>query len=261
MTIEIPGYESVFPNAIYGRDKELRSEKGPVAGRELIILQKYVEPTEDGALELLIETVRAASVSLPGGFLVEGKSALELAVSKLPEKVKKDILTGHLECLRFIRNNTPARVLSTGENPDQYLAVNYGILPKGLIDRYAENIAREGPEWYREVFYHPKLKEVGLGEKCQITLPYDNNTDYGVIKIEGSAPRELLNLLSGELYPTLTTLEGSAGVTDVSRAVLERVAMNPILALLNNVTEVAEAQSERSSRGFTGRRGPGGLVH
>src|SRR3989344_3582007 len=145
MAVELGEFKSIIENKVFARDiyGEAVSSGGngqskKVLIKAVILPRRYTEPTEEQVVAYLQEKVRAiepsASLVLPDGMREHlEKSELERAILEFPKQIRGHIINGDEDCMTFVRANTSAYVLKSGESPRKYLHVRYGLIPDSTI--------------------------------------------------------------------------------------------------------------------------------
>ncbi len=172
-SLNLTGFETVFENEVYSRDKTGTTDKGvSVSLKAILIPKKYSEPSEDGVVGYLQRKARevkgAASLVLPGPVKFEGKSLLESALINISEELRKHLIIGNEEFTRIVRGVSPARAISKDEPRNQYLYLRYGLIPNSIIERNTSEGDLQEAEWYEAALSHDRLRESGLGERWNL---------------------------------------------------------------------------------------------
>ncbi len=252
--IELPNYHPVFWNAVYARasdeTKTVMTPEGEkdITFRTFLILGKYTQPSEDDVVKHLRDTTAKITCGLqvPEGYEPTDCSPLEKIMRKtLPDEVLNDITTGNPNCLKYIRQNTPAPQHKEGERK-QYICVRAGMFPVKIIEENAKAGAIENSEWYNTAFQFPKFIEAGFGEQWKLTIKlYDDklpslNLVYKPETEQAKAVRitthkatqfaDIHNTLN-TLYYALDTPTKIETIQDITEQVLTENSIPPVQAL------------------------------
>ena len=285
MAIILPGYNAAFEDKVYCRDRTVDTQRGHVVVSEIVILERYTEPTEDGVVNYLREVARKvdpiASLELPDSTKFEGKSPLEEFVMKLPKSVRMHLISGRNEYLNFVRKNTYARALSEGENPNNFVQAMYGLLTPVIISNNFEMINDMKHKWYDAALSNKKFLEHSLGYKLQVDiLLYDevlpSKIEMNILLkhkvsvsrsliVQGTAPEDGdVERLIELLYSGLDTPDKIEYLEDHSKYRLEEASIQPVINLLDAAArQQAQAQTllDRLKSGAgRGSGGHGGLI-
>ncbi|GEM_PF-4119694 len=245
----LAGYEQKDKN-VYTKVEVVSTTQGNVELQRVVLLGKYVMPTETGVIDylrLVADTVSARkSLLLPAGMSMGG-SGLEKAVLDLPEQVHRDLRVGNKELLGFICKNTSA--LPDGAGALQYVQIQSGLLPPEVIPQ----IEKEGRSGYESALSHPQIKNMGLGLQWggKVLLSDGVLPDYiemdvllkhvvstsRTLSVEGKVSATEVTALVQGLYevekqdPLFSTLK------DISNEMREMYALEPVVALLQMVRQ------------------------
>lgn len=239
----LPGYEQKAQD-VYTKSDVLKTQHGDVSLQRVVLLGKYVMPTETQVVDYLKQIANNVSgvkgLVLPPGIEM-GRSPLEQMVFKLPDDVFQHIRTGNEGCLKFIRSNTSA--LPDGVGARSYVQIQSGLLPPEVIPQ----IEKDGRKGYESAFHHSQIQKMGLGMKWSgKVLLYDgvllgyNEMDVllkhvvrssETLSITGMAsPKDVTVLVQG-LYEVEKQDPLFSRMVDLSSEMREMCALEPIVAL------------------------------
>lgn len=270
MAVELGEFKSIIENKVFARDiyGEAVSSGGngqskKVLIKAVILPRRYTEPTEEQVVAYLQEKVRAiepsASLVLPDGMREHlEKSELERAILEFPKQIRGHIINGDEDCMTFVRANTSAYVLKSGESPRKYLYVRYGLIPDSIIRESVEHGSMNETDWYDAVFRYEPLIKKGLGGKWRMRvtlkdggLPDKRDMDVLVRHrtdssdmLEISIARYDIKQVSAVLdaiYIGLSKPEEIDRLVDVSDAALEESTMEPVVAFQRLILKYMEA--------------------
>src|SRR3989344_2881072 len=169
--MNFPGYTEVVENTVYSREQQVLLEGQPVLMADLLLIDKYTQPSEDDVIAFIRKKAgdisAAASLVLPQGARSK-KSGLETVLGALPPGVLNDVRMGDEQCLKFLRNETPAPVFAQGESVPVYVHVRTGLVPAEYLQ--GKTLADD----YHRVLSSPSLKSVGFGERLTVRILADN---------------------------------------------------------------------------------------
>lgn len=257
MAIQLPGYEEIFANEVYGRNVGFTPEREGNGKqdvlREVILLNRYTEASEDQVVEYLRqkteEVESTAALILPSGVESEGKNILESALIALPPTARRHIRTGFDDCIRFVRQNTPAPYIEEGELPDKFIYVGYGLIPLETIKANEERGNVEKAGWYRAALSHEPLIRAGMGERWNMKLlltqndELPNRAELDILLKHGAHesrtlsinrtnyPIEQVRNVANAIYEGLFPPQEIANLRDASKERLERLTLQPVIAL------------------------------
>jgi len=236
---------------------------------ETILLSRYAVPSEEQVVEYLIKKTREVdsigSIELPGAVaqanIRNRRSELEQRIMGLPDSIRRHIIAKQESCMEFVRRNTLAPVITEGEPGIQILQLQYGIIPKQIIDRAQKKGEVNDAGWYRNAFSHQSLKimrcgemwsrdlnlgEEGLRERVHTdkTSKIMSNTNY--TPEEMGEVLEQVKTVTDFVYENFSTPVQVAELTDVSEEVREKLTLQPVVGLHEyiNAKRIEEAISQ-----------------
>lgn len=263
MTIKLSGYRTIFPNAVYTRDENFTMSGGtPIKGTRVLLFHRYTEATEDEVILYLKGKERQLPLTVPSPPVLQNLSYLERAIIGLPTEERGRLRRGDSELVRFLRRNTPTRVLGTGEEPSQYLSLAKGLIPTELIRVNQKRSNIYSSEWYKRVFQDDDLNRAGLGEQWQMRVAYTNKglpprSEMDILMKHGTFGSETLRVSTSlrkhifkdiveTLYAGFPTPDEISLLEDTSAKVLENEATRPMQALLAHLQMSHLRQAIRS---------------
>tara|TARA_Y100000310_G_scaffold311388_1_gene357602 strand:+ start:79 stop:1023 length:945 start_codon:yes stop_codon:yes gene_type:complete len=170
--IAVPGYRMEIPNRVYGRNKTATTtSNSKLTIKEILLLQRYIEVTEEDVLETSKETAKSVWEKIVNGEPLEGR--LEVLISSLPAPILYGISNEEEDYKTLLKRNTPVLSRKTKE-PRSYLRVQQGILD---IPRIVESKKEDNHtiDWYEWAFVDPEIRRMGLGEMLGIELRLTKN--------------------------------------------------------------------------------------
>jgi len=251
MSFLAAGYQELF-SGIYVRDTSLMGKEGPVTVKEVVTLSQYRKPTEDQVVTHLQEkaaTLLARKKLAISGTQIQVASELESAVIQLPDNFLDDLKISNLNCIAFVRSNTPAINLPEGRQVPHYLQATFGYMPPELLSKLESGEIRpEIPLFGRFQGVLGSLsKQSSLGTRGSIDyLVNPERGDVGKMSgVYNNIPPSVMVELITEVTNVSADQKYVQSLFDVSPEKLEEVALPPILALHKNVREAIAQQIAR----------------
>lgn len=265
MAIEFPGYGAEFSDSVYSRKGKVVTD---VSGRqiqltEILIPKRFTQPTEEEVIDLLktkAQEIRGRTrLILPDGIQSGSKRPLESVLESLPATVISDIATGDADCIGFIRKNTA--VMPESVQPKlSYAHISFGYLPEEFIEMNRQGGEINNYKWFVAAMVDPGVKEAGSGKRWHFKLltQEGNLPDRAELDVllkhltHGSRtfdisrihydPVEVADVIDS-LYSAVNTSEKLSLLEDLSANVIEEAALNPVLALRENVGAILSVAS------------------
>ncbi len=212
---------------------------GGMITQKILFPYTFTESTEEGVIKYLSEEASGAlanlALNLPETLRPqrEKSESIESRIRALPFQMLTKIALRDNGYATFIKHNTPARVLPTGETPARYVEVSYGLVPLALVEASREMGVDINFEWYGQIlrqyksdFIGPKLtlcwKLNALGN-----LPPINELIFNAYN-EGY--NTLLNVAS-VVYQGLTSCWPNPAFSDISHEKIKEAASPAVDAL------------------------------
>lgn len=265
MALHFPGYDPLIENVVYSKD--LTTEGVPAQGdviKGIISLRRFQNVTEDQIYDYLRkkadEADGIARLLPPGTTLpMPNKSPLENALMAMDLEVRAELIAGKEELERYVRERIPINNPKPGETLPAFVRVDYGLLPKKLLDANQENIQREGGKFYRIIMEHPELREAGFGRQFSVTLelqdsclppaeqifPYLQQGVWGMPSLQVNPERydrgEVEKMMRS-LYDTVPSATEVALLEDNTQGDVEGIAT---MVVVNHLVGLRKAQESR----------------
>ncbi len=252
MTITIPGYQKILPNQVYSQPTLVTDTDGEVVKLEkILVLTRYQQPSEQDVVDYLVNKANKVS-GLTG---IDGKhlntDLIVGLISRFPAQVQVDFRTKNEGLMQFLRDHTAAPRLGEDQERATYLSVDYGVLPRQIID---DNVGSfQDLAGYEKSLIHPQIRGVGLGRKWKADLLYNkeglpNRSELEVLLKHGVHESRTfsMSVTSYNLDDVKKVLDAVYegvprdkidSVTDVSDQKVAALAERPLLTLAQALTK------------------------
>jgi len=166
MVIQLPGYKTIFPNAVYEA-----SEKDDLV--KIIRLERYEIPTRKTVIDFVrkhlqkgleLEDFSTKSHIL----LMQGATPLDTLLLNFPDDVQQGIAEGEERYLKAIEEIAEEATDLPALVSDEYFLVDVGVLPSKIISMSKEDGDINSPRWYESSFNYEKFQEVDLGRQWAV---------------------------------------------------------------------------------------------
>lgn len=169
MAIELKGYNTIFQNAVYGKDEQMkvptRDGEKEITVIRVLMPVRFTQPTQEEVIKY-IKTLADThtKIALPKGFQKKGRTLAEALLINLPDQIVSDIKTQKEQCVEFITNAT--QMAQQGK----YVNVTYGTIPLGLASSSIYTI-----EQYQNALSNPQLQMLNFGGELSIQIQLEND--------------------------------------------------------------------------------------
>ncbi len=197
----------------------------------------------------------------PGGVRIISQnkdSPLEAVISKLPDKMIRDIAAGDKEIIQFIRMNTHAMPLKEGEGQDRFMDIDYGVIPAEVMKTSKIEGDIKNYKWYHSAFKNETLQRDSMGRVLNFSVRYDDSgivipgeelkillkhrtRNSGNFRFAGDYSSDVLGYVVEFLYSGLSTPEKIDLLPDHSQELLNIAAHGPLKRFYEILIETAVA--------------------